>query len=461
MQPARRREEKMNSAAFFRNLVDEQHRGNPAGIYSVCSSHPYAVRAALEQARRDDSVLLIESTSNQVNQFGGYTGMTPALFRRYVLDLAEASDFDGEKVLLGGDHLGPVPFQHEDEAIAMDKACGMVRSFVEAGFVKIHLDTSIPLGGGSGIETAEVAARCARLCRVCEDTYHRSGPPGGTGKRDSGPVYIIGTEVPVPGGSDEVEEGVQVTSAEDFDETVEVTRAAFQEEGLEDAWRRVIGVVVQPGVEFGDHRVIEYNRHDAAQLTQRLKEYPDLVFEAHSTDYQTVAAMRSMVEDGFAVLKVGPGLTFAFREAVFMLCAIESELGSTVGGLQPSNLIDVVDRAMVNNPAYWERYYGGSEQEKAYRRKYSLFDRVRYYWNVDEVQAALERLFHNLGSVGIPMALLSQYFPVQYSRVRDGTLEPSPQSLVMDRVREVVADFSLSAGTLRTGVAASSSVERK
>jgi D-tagatose-1,6-bisphosphate aldolase subunit GatZ/KbaZ len=399
------------------------------------------VQAAIEQAKEDESLLLIESTSNQVNQFGGYTGMTPERFRGYVLAQADRAGFDREKVILGGDHLGPVPFQNEDESSAMEKACGMVQSFVEAGFEKIHLDTSIPLGGTARIEPAEVARRCARLCRVCEDTHHRLDPD-----TTQGPVYVIGTEVPVPGGSDEVEEGVQVTSADDFEKTVEMTKDAFVGEGLEAAWERVVGVVVQPGVEFGDHRVIEYDRKEAAPLSSRLKEYPDLVFEAHSTDYQTAGALRWMVEDGFAIMKVGPGLTYAFREAVFMLCAIESELCTLNRRLQPSELIAVVDVAMENNPVYWEKYYGGNEPEKAYKRRYSLFDRVRYYWNVREVQAAQERLFDNLREVEIPWTLLSQFFPAQYRRVREGTLDAAPESLILDRVREVVKDFSFAAG---------------
>ena len=51
-----------------------------------------------------------------------------------------------------------------------------------------------------------------------------------------------------------------------------------------------------------------------------------MVFEAHSTDYQTAGALRALVEDRWAILKVGPALTFALREALFALSAIEEEL---------------------------------------------------------------------------------------------------------------------------------------
>jgi D-tagatose-1,6-bisphosphate aldolase subunit GatZ/KbaZ len=433
----------MNSTEFFRNLIREQKRGKPVGVYSVCSSHPAVMDAALAEAQRDESVVLIESTSNQVNQFGGYTGLTPEGFRDFVFQRADAAGFDRSRILLGGDHLGPVPFQGEDPASAMDKARVMVARFIEAGFAKIHLDTSIPLGGRTSIETEEVADRCAELCLVCEDAYGRQGAGGPE------PVYIIGSEVPVPGGSDEVYEGVRVTSAEDFEETVEITGQAFRRKGLGGAWERVIAAVVQPGVEFGDQKVLEYCREDAASLSARLGAYPGLVFEAHSADYQTRRALTQMVEDGFAILKVGPGLTYAFREAVFLLCAVEDELSRVHMELEPSRLVETLDEVMVHDPRYWIKYYGGDEAEQSFRRKYSLFDRVRYYWGDTRVQSSLGRLLQNLRQVPIPMSLLSQFFPLQYRKIREGRLGSDPENLILDWIGEVLSDYAGAAGMRR------------
>lgn len=434
----------MNGAEILKDIVLDQHRGDLRGIYSICSSHPWVIDASLEQAGRDGSVVLIESTSNQVNQFGGYTGMTPRDFRDFVLSQSRNRGISDERVILGGDHLGPIPFQAEDADTAMTKASDMMRRFVEAGFVKIHLDTSIPLGGETSIDPALVAERCARLCRVCEETYR--GMAHGGGGVSLAPVYIIGTEVPVPGGSDEVEEGVRVTSVEDFEETVRVTRDAFVREKLENGWDRVIAVVVQPGVEFGDRSVLEYNRKDASHLAQKLRDYPSLVFEAHSTDYQTARKMKEMVEDGFAILKVGPGLTYAFREAVFMLCAIEGELCTIDSSIVRSNLLETVEDVMVRNTVYWQKYYGGSDMEQAYKRRYSLFDRIRYYWSDERVQASFEKLLHNMRNTGIPDTLVSQFFPSQYRKIRDGELSSDPDDLLRDRVREVIADYAYAAG---------------
>jgi D-tagatose-1,6-bisphosphate aldolase subunit GatZ/KbaZ len=432
----------MKGTDILREIVAAWHGGKNRGIYSICSSHPAVIDAAVDQAMCDGSAVLIESTSNQVNQFGGYTGMTPGDFKGYVLSRCRDMGMDEERVILGGDHLGPIPFKSEHAVSAMDKASAMVADFVKAGFVKIHLDTSMPLGGESSIEPSVVAERCAKLCSVCEKTYTRMGHT----RALSAPLYIIGTEVPVPGGSDEVEEGVRVTSVEDMEETVRLNREAFLRENLHSAWDRVIAVVVQPGVEFGDHSIIEYSRKEARELSKKLHHHSQLVFEAHSTDYQTVDRMREMVEDGFAILKVGPGLTYAFREAVFMLCAMEEELCKVHRGMTVSGLLETVDDVMVQNPVYWQSYYTGSEEEQAFKRRYSLFDRIRYYWNDARVNAAYKRLLENMRSLKIPPTLLSQYLPSQLVKVRDGILGSEPEALIRDRVREVVASYATATG---------------
>ena len=70
------------------DLVRRHKSGETVGIYSVCSAHPLVIEAALRLARRTGTVALVEATSNQVNQDGGYTGMRPAAFRERVLALA-------------------------------------------------------------------------------------------------------------------------------------------------------------------------------------------------------------------------------------------------------------------------------------------------------------------------------------------------------------------------------------
>ncbi|MBJ7018759.1 class II D-tagatose-bisphosphate aldolase non-catalytic subunit, partial [Vibrio cholerae] len=102
------------------SLIQQHKQGQAKGIYSVCSAHPLVLEAAIKQADRDGQLVLIEATSNQVNQFGGYTGMTPQAFADYVFTLAARLDFPRERMILGGDHLGPNCWQHLPARQAME-----------------------------------------------------------------------------------------------------------------------------------------------------------------------------------------------------------------------------------------------------------------------------------------------------------------------------------------------------
>jgi D-tagatose-1,6-bisphosphate aldolase subunit GatZ/KbaZ len=131
-----------------------------------------------------------------------------------------------------------------------------------------------------------------------------------------------------------------------------------------------------------------------------------MIYEAHSTDYQTREALKNLVRGHFAILKVGPALTFAFREAVFALAMMENEL---IAKGERSNIVQVLDDLMVKHPEYWKKYYRGDEREQAFKRKYSLSDRARYYWVQPEVRKAFAQLLDNLGAGVLPYSLLSQF----------------------------------------------------
>ena len=316
--------------------------------------------------------LLIEATCNQVNQFGGYTGMSPLDFVRYVRETSQKNQFPWENIILGGDHLGPSVWQAEPTEVAMGRAETLIHDYVEAGFVKIHLDCSMRLADDPDVTLdVEVSAeRSARLARVAEESLSPRERDKGEGLR-----YVIGTEVPVPGGAIEHEESVRVTKVEDVRQTIEVTREAYYREGLQAAWERVIAIVVQPCVEFGDEFVLPYHTDAVKELAEFIESQPN-VYEAHSTDYQSYKALENLVRDHFAILKVGPALTFAFREAVFALALMEDEL---VPSYEHSNIISVLDDVMREHPEHWVRYYHGNEAEQALKRKYSFSDRIRYY----------------------------------------------------------------------------------
>jgi D-tagatose-1,6-bisphosphate aldolase subunit GatZ/KbaZ len=422
-------------------LVRRHRAGELRGIYSVCSAHPLVLRAALEEARASGTPALIEATCNQVNQEGGYTGLRPAGFRDLLWRLAVETGLPRAQLLLGGDHLGPNPWQAQPAEPAMRNAAVMVAEYVGAGFRKIHLDCSMACAGDPRVLGDElIATRTASLCAVAEDAW-RSEPGS------EPPVYIIGTEVPVPGGAHEALHDLEVTSPAAAQETIAAHRAAFARQGLEAAWERVVGLVAQPGVEFDNERVIAYNPAKARALSASLEDVPRLVFEAHSTDYQAPGALAALVRDHFAILKVGPALTFALREAVWALDLIERDW---LGAERSSQVRATVLAAMHADPAHWRKYYHGEGQALELQLQYSLSDRIRYYWPLPAVARALSRLEASFDAAGAPpRALLRQYLPASAAAQGGAAPTRGARGLVIEHVRAVLAAYGAACGTLR------------
>ncbi|MFI9081934.1 D-tagatose-bisphosphate aldolase, class II, non-catalytic subunit [Streptomyces sioyaensis] len=411
-------------------VVRKQKAGEPRGITSVCSAHPLVIEAAVRQALASGGPLLVEATSNQVDQYGGYTGMRPDDFRALVHGTAAAHGLPPERIMLGGDHLGPNRWRAQPPEQAMAEADALVAAYVRAGFTKIHLDCSFSCTGDPAPLTDDVVAeRTARLVSVAERTAGRSA---------ASLRYVIGTEVPVPGGAHGTLDGVVPTSPQAARRTLARHRDAFAAHRVAGAWTRVMALVVQPGVEFDHRQVVDYRHERTTELRDVLAGEPHMVFEAHSTDYQTAEGLAALVADHWAVLKVGPGLTFALREALFALAAIEDEL---VDPQARSGLPEVVDRRMRDDPSEWAGYYEGGAAQQRLARRYSYSDRVRYYWPDPEIAAAQDRLFAHLSALDIPLPLLSAHLPDQYRRVRSGELTLAPRELVVDRIRDVLRAY--------------------
>lgn len=429
-----------NSVTQLIEICADNLKGRQQGICSVCSSNPIVIDASLAQCLEDGSPLLIESTSNQVDQFGGYSGMKPCDFLDYISIKARRQGYDPAKVIFGGDHLGPNRWQNQNADEAMDLACTVVSEYVKAGYRKIHLDASMPLGGDGGkVSEVTVAARAARLCKVAEDSFKSLGP------NDCLPVYIIGTEVPVPGGVTEIEE-LHPTSKAEALKTIETTKEAFENAGIGSVWERVLGMVVQPGVEFGNNYVSELNPTLLGELSDLAEKYGTFVYEAHSTDYQPFSALQELVNNHFAILKVGPWLSWAAREGLYSLENIE-RLGIVAS--KCSNLYSVSESVMLENPSNWIRHCHGNDTELRLERHFGLSDRIRYYLGQPEVQEAEKTLMNNMKgySEAVSLGLVSQFMPTMYEKVRLGKLRlGEPEKLVQEYVRDVLRIYHQASG---------------
>ena len=415
----------------MKDIIGLHKQDANVGIYSVCSAHPLVIEAALRHELDTGKKVLIEATSNQVNQFGGYTGMTPKDFVRYVHGIAEKVNFPLEKIILGGDHLGPNCWQKEPADSAMEKSKELIKQYIEAGFTKIHLDASMSCADDSiPLDPVVVAERAAVLAKVAE-TY-------ATEELKAELTYIVGTEVPVPGGEASEINTVHVTKITDIQHTIDTHVQAFKDQGIAEAIERIIGVVVQPGVEFDHSKVIRFNKEEAADISSFIDKTA-WVYEAHSTDYQTEEHLKELVQGNFAILKVGPALTFALREALFALAEIEERL---IKPEKSSRFKSVVDEVLLDDPKYWKAYYGEKHSTILTNLHFSFSDRIRYYWTDERIQSSIDKLCDNLSEIDIPLSVLSQFMPKQYLEVSAGKLAPTPNELIVNKIQEVVGQYS-------------------
>jgi D-tagatose-1,6-bisphosphate aldolase subunit GatZ/KbaZ len=419
--------------SLIQNLIARNRRGEAVGLPCFCTANEHVLRAVLAHARNSGHLTVIEATCNQVNQDGGYTGMQPADFIAWIKIMAGEIGVPMDRLILGGDHLGPNPWRGEPADQAMAKAHMLVRLYVEAGFTKIHLDASMALGGEPNPDFALIASRAADLCEVAET--HAPDP--------SQLIYIIGTEVPVPGGETTEPDALDVTSVVRFNDTLDTHRAAFAARGLQAAWGRVVSVVTQPGVDFGHSRVYGYNSGAAADLSHAILSHDGLTFEAHSTDYQPTPALHQLVADHFFFLKVGPELTFRFREAVFALSRIEDQIAPA----NPSDIRGVIDRQMHDNDAHWADYYTGTAADIASQKVFSYSDRIRYYWTDPVVAHALKKLLTNLAQTDLPAPVVSQFF----GAFEFGAIPDTPTAMIHAHVQKCIARYFEAAGLDQLG----------
>ena len=410
-------------------LAQSYRYGKARGIVSVCSAHPIVLRAAIRHGLQINSTILIEATCNQVNQDGGYTGKRPKDFVKLVERIAAEEGLPADQLILGGDHLGPNPWKFLNQEQAMRKASELVKNYVSAGFNKIHLDTSMGCKDEPNRISDELSAiRATKLLGIAEITAKKNNLPP--------PHYVIGTEVPAPGGANHLLNKVIPTTSKNATKTIEMHLNKINIEGYSDVIPRIIGVVVQPGVEFGNQNIVLYDRKKTTLLKKILTDYPNLIFEAHSTDYQGGHRLSELVQDGFLILKVGPELTFSLREGLYGLDLIASELFGSYGN-RP--LYKTMEELMVSNPSHWKDYYFGTNIEKRLLRHYSLSDRIRYYWNTETAINAVDELYNTIRGKKIPYTLIKQFLPSE-TKFADIPLEPS--NLLISKITQNLQVYS-------------------
>lgn len=419
-------------------IKNNKEKGRKA-LICICSAHPDVLRAAFSFLRDyPDAAFSIESTVQQVNQEGGYTGMTPADYVGNIVKYAQEFGISKDQFILGGDHLGPNVWKNLNAREAMEKCLILIEDYVKAGYKKLHLDPSMPCADDPNpLPVDIIAERTAVMMKKAEEA---AVSVYGDSKEL---FYIVGTEVPVPGGAQDHEDHISVTPLDEVHKTISSIRAAMDRYDLARVWGRVRGVVVQPGVEFGDDFVFLYQKNQAAGLKEAISNDELLVYEAHSTDYQTTQSLSALVHDHFAILKVGPELTFAWREALYALSLIEQALPDIKN---KSGVFEAAESEMRAAPQYWQPYYKGSPEEISFKLMYSLSDRVRYYWANDKIQNQINILLSNLkGRLSYPV--VSQFLPWVIERSEaEQTRDFDPRVILLWSVERIIKKYYIAQG---------------
>ena len=411
----------------LRDIIACNRAGDAVAIPSVCTAHPDALEASLTLAETLDQPIVVEATSNQVNQDGGYTGLKPADFIAFVADIAARAKVDPTRVLFGGDHLGPQAWRKLPATEAMEKAHRMVADYAAAGFTKIHLDCSEGCAGEPAqLPDAITATRSAALAATV--LQHAPDP--------AQLLFVIGTEVPPPGGARTDDHGlIPPTTPESAKATLAAHRDAFSALNL--PLDLIGGLVVQPGVEFSPMEVHHLPLQRDPHLADALTDWPGLCFEAHSTDYQHPDSYPRLAELGFAFQKVGPALTFAWREALYALDAIRAQNGWATGPSLP----DTMEAVMLANPAHWQAHIHGHTADPRTERHFGLADRIRYHWPEPTAQQAVRRLLDDLQDKRLPDPLLAAHFcTAEIAKARESR-HCLPRALALARVQSALRPY--------------------
>lgn len=423
----------MSTKNLLIDLIKNKDK-NLKGIISVCSSNEIVLEAVLKRIKNTNLPIIIEATANQVNQFGGYSGLTPFQFKELVMKIAEKVSFPKERIILGGDHLGPHVWREEEPETAIEYAKQMIKEYIKAGFIKIHIDTSMPLKNENTIDYDKIAKRTALLCSVAEKTFEIFSFRNPNTIR---PVYVIGADVPPPGGEPYAKQ--IVTTKEELEKSLNYFKEAFKKEGIEQALNYVIAIVSNFGNSFGEDEINDFYQEKVKPLKKILKKY-NIVFEGHSTDYQTKENLKRMVKCGIYILKVGPALTFALREALIALSHIEEELyKDEIQKL--TSFKETLLNEMLKNKTYWIKYFDTNDKLIKVKLLYSYLDRWRYYFENKNVKNAIYSLIRNLENIEIPSWLISQYFPYQYQKIRRGELKKDIMEIIFDKIGMIIDDY--------------------
>jgi D-tagatose-1,6-bisphosphate aldolase subunit GatZ/KbaZ len=344
---------------------------------SFCTSNFLVLKILIKFCKKKKLPLLIETTSNQVNQFGGYTNLTPKKFIKKILLDLKKEKFNRKLFFYGGDHLGPLPWQKFGQLKSLERSKKLIKSYIDSGAQKIHIDTSIKLRHDKNFSKKEILKRTQNLFNNLNlDKINNI-------------FFVFGTEVPFAGG------GIKKNqSAAKFSAKSAINESDFVKKLLlkKFNYNKYFALVIDTNMEFFDRKIIKPNLKNLTEIVKYSKK-KNFYFEAHSTDYQSLNTLKKLVKNNFKFLKVGPELTHYLLKSLFLMEQFENEhILKKNRSFFKQKLINEV----LSNKTHWEKYYNEKDSTVVEKILKGKLDRARYYLNTTKVNESIKLLEKNI-----------------------------------------------------------------
>ena len=420
------------------DIIEANRGGERKGIYAVESRNSTVQEAYLRQALADGSPALFEICASMLDSHGQSGRMLPDDFIANVKQIAVKTSFPRDRLFFGVNDLSPSLWQDESIESALKKTSAFISDLVSLGINKLGIHAGIPLKGDPAdqlLSQEVITAREAALYQAAECAA--AALPD-----EEKPLYVID----VNPGQGMTEDQTNMIHKEDVENAVDRFAKTVAAAGLPEMKKRFLAARIFLGAGYDSEKVIQFGSSLLKELGGCVYGDKPVVLEVTRTDFQPQTVLDQLVENHFAFLSVGPELTYTMREVLFSMAMMENETMIGKPGVYLSNFIIELDRAMQSDPRHWQKYYTGNGFEQLVARKYSLYDRSRFYWEDKEVCKTKKRLFDNLIEYPVPLNVMRQFMPHQYERVAAGELENKPDALVMDAVRHVLRRYSYACG---------------
>lgn len=336
---------------------------------SFCTSNFNVIKLLIIFAKHNKLPVLIESTSNQINQYGGYTYLKPKQFLEKIKRIAKNLRYK-EKIIFGADHLGPLPWKDFENNNAIKKSKKLFKDVIKAGYKKIHIDTGMKLKGDDFLSKQTIFKRCKSIF----NTVNR--------KSIKNIFFVFGTEVPTAGGENKYD--LKNTNISSIKKDIAYYKKL----------KKNFSLVIEPGLSFTNQKIYKLKMTSCSQK-KKFSQKNGFTYEAHSCDYQNLSSLKKLVKNNFKFLKVGPELTFNYMNAILKMEKIEKLFFR-------SNLSEIkknFSEEMDINKTFWKNYYLGDKKKIEYLKFNSYLDRSRYYWNKKKVISSLKILEKNINLI--------------------------------------------------------------